>query len=314
MKNITLILATCLGGLNVCAQSTDPPKERTHYLSLCMLTAAEPFFCGTKQGGLNVSFPYRVTDAGGTVSDSIFHSRIIRPFLAFKVFIVPLSLEIGDRHFFVLARFCPILMGDGGADAGYRYSIGYGRNFFIGKKDPGTKMGRILFKPSLNVEYINYQGRDNGSPFYLGSINNQDRTIQFDGGSADPTYTHTTGSGNHRVTHTDSAQSLNIYYGQREWMIQPKITFSNSPYEHWLHWEVYIGYTIPFSQKGKIKITQNDANVVANKNINDNALLVEYNNTTISKTPYYLNGLNVGFALGINSSHQLKDRGRRKTI
>jgi hypothetical protein len=315
MKNTLSLLAACLSCLIVHAQNATTAENSTLYLTFCGLAAAEPFFSGTKQGALNVSFPYKVTDAAGMTADSVFHSRTIHPFAPLKVFIIPLSLEIGDRHFFVLARLSPVLMGDGGADAGYRYSLGCGRNFFIGRGRSGRRQGKsLVIKPSLNIEYITYRGRDNGSPFYLGTIDNHARAIQFDGDVANPTYTYTTGSYANTVTHIDSVHLLNIYYGQREWIIQPKLTFSNSPYQHRFHWEVYIGYTLPFSQKGKLIFTQDDDHGVATKNMKDNAFLVQYNNAVVKTTPYYLNGLNIGFALGVNASRQLNRTGKRSPI
>jgi hypothetical protein len=302
MKNTVLLAIACAGCLISHAQETNDGRV---YVTLSGVAAAEAFFSGTNQGALTVSFPYTVTDgATGVKSDSVFHSRVIHPFRAAKVFITPVSLEVGNRRFFFTGRFSPMLMGDGDVDNGYRYSLGYGRNFFIGMGHGAHGRRRqIVFKPSLNIEFINSRGRDNGSPMYLGTIDNADKTIQFDGSSANPTHTYSTGYSN-QYTHTDSLKLLNIYYGQREWQLEPRITISNNPYGHLIHWEVYVGYTVPFSQKGKVIFTQDDSHGVANKPITDDAFTVLYNGSPVKRTPYYLNGLNVGFLMGVNFGHR----------
>jgi hypothetical protein len=294
MKNTVLLTIACAGCLIAHAQGK---TDHSVYVTLSGIAAAESFISGTKQGALTVSFPYTVTnDATGVKSDSVFHSRAIHPFRPSKFFITPVSLEVGDSRFFVAGRFSPMLGGDGQVDNGYRYSLGYGRNFFIGGVH-GRKT--ILIKPSLNIEFINYRGRDNGSPFYLGTIDNADKTIQFDGTSANPTHTYSTGYDN-QYTQTDSLKLINIYYGQREWQLEPRITVSNNPYAHLIHWEVYVGYTVPFSQKGKFIFTQDDTHGVAIKPISDDAFTVLYNNLPVKWTPYYVNGLNVGFLMGVS--------------
>src|ERR1700731_1161926 len=130
MKNTVLLIIACAGCL---IAHTQEKTDHSIYVTLSGVAAAEPFFSGTKQGALTVSFPYTVTnDATGGKSDSVFHSRAIQPFRPFKVFITAVSLEVGNRRFFVTGRFSPVLGGDGEVDDGYKYTFGYGRNFFIG--------------------------------------------------------------------------------------------------------------------------------------------------------------------------------------
>jgi hypothetical protein len=201
------------------------PKD--YYCTITGLAAAEPFFSNQGKGGLEVSFPYQVTNASGATADSVFHSRVIHPFNAVKVYIVHLGVDFGDRRQFAGVHFSPILMGEGDVSGSLSLNFAYGRNFYFGrrsKSEPDEK--RFVLKPSLGVLYAGYKGTDAGSPSYLGAIPNKERSIVFSGGTAGPTYTYS--YGRNPTTVTDSVSSLNIYYGQREWSLQPKIAIGTN--------------------------------------------------------------------------------------
>lgn len=315
-KKTSLLSAICICCLFATAQTDTSAKENSSYISITAVTGGEAFFAHSVTGPLTVTFPYRVINANGVATDAVFHSRVIRPFSPFKVFLTPIALEIGNQNGFVLARFSPVLMGDGGKDAGYRYSLGYGRIFYIGRSFSKSKWGKsLLIKPSVQIEHIFYTGRGDGSNLYLGVINNQRKTILVDGVSAGPAYRYKTypdGDFLSGATAVDSVKSLDVSFGQRQWMFQPKVTISNNPYQHLCHWEVYVGYTLPFSRQGVIDLVDDGNHRVAAMDMGDAAFTVQRNGEVIRKTPYSLSGLNIGITVGFNLSHLLWERWRSK--
>ena len=279
------------------------PPQKDWYGTITGLAAAEPFFSDQKQGGLTVSFPYQVISPSGSTADSVFHSRVIHPFSALKVYIVHLGLDLGDRRQFASVHFSPVLMGEGDISSNLTFSFGYGRNLFFdwpSKSERPEK--RFVLKPSMNILYANYKGTDSKSPTYLGTIDNKDRSITFGGTTAGPTYSYTTGGydGQPTNTYTDSTNLLNIYYGQREWSLQPKIAISTNPYRHRFYIEIYAAYTLAVSEKGKVYFNQDDDHQMDVRALNDNLLTVQYNGAPVKATPYHLNGWSAGFTMGLS--------------
>jgi len=298
MKSTLLFVAGTLSCMAVQAQH----GQKDFYCTITGFAAAEPFFSNQKQGGLTVSFPYQVTSPSGSTTDSVFHSRVIHPFSALKVYILHFGADFGDRQQFAGVHFSPVLMGEGDVSKNLTFSFGYGRNLFFDWPSKSKRSEkRFVLKPSMNILYANYEGTDSNSPTYLGTIDNKDRTIAFAGGTAGPTYTYSTGGYNSSsVTYTDSTNSLNIYYGQREWSLQPKIAIGTNPYRHWYYIEVYAAYTLAVSEKGKVYFNQDDTHQIASKELNDNLLTVQYNNIPVKATPYHLNGWSAGFTMGVS--------------
>jgi hypothetical protein len=297
----TLFLATgALFCISANAQLLNQQKD--HYCTITGLAAAETFFSNQGKGGLEVSFPYQVTNASGATADSVFHSRVIHPFSAVKVYIVHLGVDLGDRRQFAGVHFSPVLMGEGSVSSNLTFNFDYGRNFYFGRRPkaaPNEK--RFVLKPSLGVLYAGYKGTDAGSPTFLGAIPNKDRSIAFPGGTAGPTYTYTTGGYNTPTnSFTDSTSSLNIYYGQREWSLQPKIAIGTNQFAGLVYIEIYAAYTFALWEKGKVYFMQDDTHQVAMEGLNQSQLTVQYNNAATSSTPYHLNGWSFGIAMGMN--------------
>jgi hypothetical protein len=300
MKSTLILLAGTLSCIVVNAQDA----KKNFYCTITGFAAAEPFFSNQKQGGLTVSFPYQVTSPSGSMADSVFHSRVIHPFSALKVYILHLGADLGDKHQFAGVHFSPVLMGEGDVSKNLTFSFSYGRNLFFDwpSKSKWSKK-RFVLKPSMNILYANYKGTDSKSPTYLGAIDNKDRSITFGGTTAGPTYSYTTGDwydGGSTNTYTDSTNSLNIYYGQREWSLQPKIAIGTNPYRRWYYIEVYAACTLAVSEKGKVYFNQDDTHQIATKELNDNQLTVRYNDTPVKATPYHLNGWSAGFTMGVS--------------
>jgi hypothetical protein len=295
----TLILAT---GALICtaAHAQLLNHQKDYYCTITGLAAAEPFFSNQGKGGLEVSFPYQVTNASGVTADSVFHSSVIHPFNAVKVYIVHLGFDVGDRRQFAGVHFSPVLMGEGSISRNLTFNFNYGRNFYFGQRSKSDEK-RFVLKPSLGVLYAGYKGTDAGSPTYLGAIPNKDRSIVFPGGAAGPTYTYTTGGYNTPTnSFTDSTSSLNIYYGQREWSLQPKIAIGTNPFSNRYYVEVYAAYTFAVFEKGKVFFNQDDTHQLAVDGLDQSQLTVQYDHAAIKSTPYQLNGWSFGIAMGVN--------------
>jgi hypothetical protein len=295
----TLILVT---GALFCTAAQAQPRlfEYNHYCTITGFAAAEPFFSNQGKGGLEVSFPYQVTNASGATADSVFRSGVIHPFNALKVFIVHLGVDVGDRQQFAGFHFSPVLMGEGDVSGSLTLNFDYGRSFYFGrrsKSEPDEK--RFVLKPSIGVLYAGYKGTDAGSPMWLGTIDNKDRSIAFPGGTSGPTHTYSYGRYS-TTTVTDSINSLNIYYGQREWSLQPKIAIGTNPFAHVIYLKVYAAYTFALWEKGKVFFNQDDKHQVAVDGLDQSQLTTQYNNTMVTSTPYHLNGWSFGVAMGVN--------------
>jgi hypothetical protein len=295
MKRTLTLLVFALVGYAVKAQ------QNTLYVTVTGFAAAEAFFSNQNTGGMTVSFPFKLTGPSGSTVDSVFHSRTIVPFSALKVYILHLGAEVGNRRQFAGFHFSPMLMGEGETSNNLSFTVSYGRNLFFDLRPKrGATDRRFVLKPSLGVLFVSYKGVDNGSPTYLGSIDNKGNTIEFGGVTAGPTYTYSNGNRYDPQTYTDSVNSLNIYYAQREWSLQPKIAIGTNPYRRHFYVEVYAAYTLSFSEKGTVFFTQDDDHQVASRDLKDGNLTVIFNNARVKATPYRLNGWSVGFVMGLS--------------
>lgn len=266
-----------------------------YYVGLCIFSAENLFFSENRTGAIQVSFPYAVTLPGSGTSDSLFKSKSIRPYSMLKSQVSLINLEAGNQNQFFTAGVTMSFIGDLN---GYGFTMGYGRNLHFQKnrhKYHQLPKAFFVFRPSLNLAFTPYAGFDNGNPFYLGTINNEDRQLYVLGNIIRPTYTT---SGRYRKTY--QAKTLDIYYSQKEWALVPKIAISNNPFRHFLHWEIELAYNIPFSEKAGILLTQNSLNPVKTININDPGIRVLYERNPIKSSPYTLFGFYIGGRIGLN--------------
>jgi hypothetical protein len=297
---VAVWVLSCIGCCAAQAQKGDSPFSRgsnnhSYYVRLCIFSAENLFFSENKTGSIQVSFPYSVTLPGSGTSDNLFKSKSIRPFAGLKSQISLINLEAGNQNHFFTAGVNVSFIGDLN---GYGFTMGYGRNVYFQKnKYDNLQLPKafIVFRPSLNLAFTPYAGFDNGKPFYLGTITNQDRQLNVLGNIIPPTYT-TSG----RYPKTYQAKTLDIYYSQKEWALVPKIAISNNPFRHFLHWEIELAYNIPFSEKAGILLTQNSLNPVKTININDPGVRVLYENNPIKSPPYTLFGFYIGGRIGLN--------------
>lgn len=291
---LIILLHDCL---IILGQPSDTIANKTNcnYVSFCALTGSSFLFSNNKNGALSISFPYTVTSTGGARSDSIFNSKSIQPYKQLKAFVFPLYLEVGSLRNFYTAQFFVSIIG---AASGYNYTLGYGRNFYFNKHFYAKKNisdNSFVIKTFMRIAYTNYRGYDEGSPFYLGNIDNENKYINVLGNVAAPTYT-TSG----KSPQTYEAKTLDIIYSQNEWALAPGISISSNPYKHYFFWQVEMGYNFVLHEKGGIILLQNNFNKIKTLDLSESRIKVSYNNTLIKSAPYIVDGFYAGVKAGFS--------------
>jgi hypothetical protein len=188
-----------------------------------------------------------------------------------------------------------------GEFAGYNFSLGYGRTIYL-KRLHGHSVNitdrPFVIKPSLNIECTPYRGYDNGSQFYLGTMDNQNKYIKVLGNTAGPTYTS-----HDKYRKVYAANTLDVVYAQTEVAVVPKISVCNNPFKHLIHWQINMGYNIDLFNKGGIILRQNFEQSIKTPsiiNIDDNGIVAKYNGNMVRAAPYNLSGFYFGIELGLN--------------
>jgi hypothetical protein len=300
------LLSACCACLQTSAQQEDsiPCQKNYHYHIITVLAGAGILHSGPNNGLLNISFPYSIDRA----TDTIFHSGDIRPYTKSKIFVLPVEFEVGDLHSFFNAGFSFSII-DGKWTNGYKFSLGYGYNFYLdGFHHSQTIEGKsFVIKPSISIAYTVDNGSNSGAS--LGSIDNQDKTITVFGKTANPTFdvTTTTDDGNGNTTSstdTYDARNLNVAYVERELSLVPKIAISNNQYKKGVHWQLEFGYNIPVHELGGFSLTQDDGNGNTNNiagliDIYQHGVQATYNGRPVSASPFHFSGPYLEFTLSI---------------
>jgi hypothetical protein len=290
---------------------TPAEKIRTHYL---ILSAGTNALFSNNSGALGISFPYTITDAGG--SSSAVFDQSITPFPnAISGYVNLLDVEWGTKkHFFTVQT--PFYIQK---SLGTNVSLGYGRNYYFdlfNKHSTDPEKRSLVLKPSVTVTFSQYGRGGNENTSYAGSIgtiDNSGRSISLLGQVADSVFTvdrsESDGDPDDPSTdYTDQYNAKTLYANliHREWIVAPKIALSNNQYTHLIHWELSLGYQFSVSQDDGIGLVQssatsNDDNPVGtfvdlyqNKNIS-----TTYNTKTVTKSPFNFSGMYIGFKIGV---------------
>ncbi|HLY68975.1 MAG TPA: hypothetical protein VKR53_04555 [Puia sp.] len=283
------------------AQQADSTRRQRHdhYVSFGALTGGSVLLAGGNKGNLSISFPYTVSTLSGARSDSVFKSKAIQPFAQLKAFALPIFLEVGNEKQFLYFRFLSIAaIGD---YAGCNFSLGYGRSIWVHTRHghaANITDRQFVIKPSVNIELTPYRGFDNGSPFYLGTIDNRNKYIKVLGYTAGPTFTV-----HGKYNSVYNANTLDAVYAQTELAVVPKISISNNPFKHLFHWQINMGYNIDLFNRGGIILRQNFYESIKKPsiiNFDDRGIVAKYNGHTITSVPYNLSGFYLGVELGLN--------------
>lgn len=289
-----ILLHDCLTSQGQIKDTTARSHDYT-YVSFCALTGTSFLFSANKNGSLQISFPYSVTNAGGLRYDSIFNSKSIQPYKQLKAFISPLYLEVGSLKNFFTAQFLVSIIGSA---AGYNYTLGYGRSFYFNRHFAERKSiisNSVVIKTFIRISYTNYKGYGDGSPFYFGNIDNTNKYIDVLGNIAAPTY-----SSSGRYVHTYDAKTLDVIFAQNEWAVIPGISISSNPYKHYFFLELEMGYNLVLHELGAIILTQDNFNKIKTLSLRDSRISVIYNNARVKATPYIIDGLCLGVKAGFS--------------
>jgi hypothetical protein len=304
--------------------------QHYEYISFTPLTGVGvsiPFHAGG--GEIGVSFPYTSTDANtGIKTNGIFKSNPgTMVSNKTKPYWVAFGLEAGSlKHFFTEDAS----VGTGAKFASVLVSVGYGFMWYFngfGEHEKNNTNKKFVFKASLSIatEYV-------GSTL-MGTIDNTNQTIDVLGYTAKPTWDETTtdDDGN-SYTDTYQAKNLTVSYLQFEGSLLPKISIGNNPYrggkvlsryaraflprkrkvlfqqrKRQILWNLSLGYNLPFSNEGEIRLYQNDgskkSNEVANSiNLNTPGVNFMYNGKQTTFTPLRSSGLLLSFTVSIGGS------------
>jgi hypothetical protein len=303
-----LLLFVCSMVSDATAQQADSvyDKAHYHYFALTLLSGTGFLLSGNDDDAINLSFPYSVINSSGSKSDSVFISKPIKPYRFPKVFLFPITAEIGGLRHFVNFGFSFPLVGN--STGGYNLFAGYGYTFYVngfGDRSRRPEQKAFLIKPSLALSYT----QDNGfnDPARMGTIDNSDKTILLFGQTASPSYSITTSYGRSGTsTTTYSAKTLDISYAQYELAVMPKITITSNPYLNGIRWALTIGYNIPLNERGRIQLLQDDGDgnqkaISSPIPLSDGRLLATYNNQPITAAPYRFS--NYFLSLEISAVH-----------
>src|ERR1035437_6038006 len=267
--------------------------------------AGELFFPRTN-GQLQVCFPYTSTDQAGNTTKNIFTSTAINSYAKRQV-MGGFNLELGTVRNFIEARFYT-------ANNSANVSAGYGYNLYFDlfkNEKRSQKEKTFVIKYSINIDFSNYtnwDGRGNATDYnYLGSIDNENKTINLLGFTSNPTYTYYDGFPYYtRTPHVVNTKNIIIFYTQNDWVVIPKISLTNNPYKHLLHCEVEVEYFLPLREKGGIQLFQNGTNAMTSGvlGLNESSYTTTFNNKVITSNPYKFHGFFIGLTIGINISSE----------
>jgi hypothetical protein len=298
-----LLMPVCCASFRLFAQQQDSTSSQKnyHYHIFTTLAGIGILHSGNNNGLLNISFPYSINGS----ADTLFHSGNIRPYARPKVFVLPVEFEIGDLHSFFNAGFSLSIIGQW--TSGYKFSMGYGYNFYLdGFRHSESIEGKtFVIKPSISIAYTLDNGDNRDAS--LGSIDNQGKTITVFGKTANPSFdvSTTTDDGNGNTTsstNTYDAQTLDIAYVQRELSLVPRIAISNNQYKKGPHWQLSFGYNIPVHERGGFSLTQDDGNdntssVADLIDIYRHGVQATYNGRPVSAAPFHFSGPWLDFTL-----------------
>ncbi|MGN6648162.1 MAG: hypothetical protein ACTHJT_16680 [Cytophaga sp.] len=244
---------------------------------------------------MNISFPYETMDVNGVRTSHVFTGNSDRllsgqsPQLSF-------GLDI-SKPFYVIN----FTTGFNTTYQGAYYSVGYGRNIYLGHQSQKLRE-RIanctwILRPSLHITAFSFSGGN------LGNIDNTNTTIYLLGKEAGPTYSTSYGIVKH-VYHSDR---LAINYKQNQIGIQPKIVFCTNPYKTKMSVQLFVSYFIPLFQSGGLQLIQHsysDSSHFISKSTDTKIkkheeITATYDNQPFHSIPFRANNIFIGIAFGV---------------
>lgn len=290
---------------------TNSKKSRTYAsykLNIGFLNAQN------NSGDISISFPYATIPAnGGATTLNNYYQKIDHTFPRNFMLCDILHFTVGHNSFFYdVGIGGKIRIGYASpnfkAGEGLMLNAGFGYSLPFGKKERGNKEEKqFFFNSSLNIFYNTVAvDMDNDN-----TINNSGKQIDVLGLIANPTYTYTV---SHSI-YTTKASNLSLSLSEQCLSLSPKISITNNPYTHKLHFGVDVSYFIPLARFESLLFYQtSDSSFytgdhhVGSVPLKTNGIKVTYNNATVSKIPLNFGGLYFGVTIGYNFYHSKKKR------
>jgi hypothetical protein len=254
-------------------------------------------FCPANSGQLYVSFPY-ITNTNGSTNGTThtFSGTVNNPYTKQDIIVNILSIELGGfRHFYTCR-----LGAYTNSESAVKLEVGTGYNFYFDPLHNTTLPARkklLVIKPFVNGCFAQH-GTSSDDDNTFGTLNNTGTNIAAFGHVAGATYTVNGRTG----SHTDSAQVLDIYYRQNDWMLIPGISISNNHYVHQLHIEIICCYYLPLFEQAGLKFDQDQYHSTGDLVPFGTPNLTATFNGKNTMVPYQFSGFYLGIILGINFS------------
>jgi hypothetical protein len=290
----------------VAADAQNKTNKKTYVI---LKTGSSFLFTTAKKGEEQISFPYSVKQGGGSAIDSSFVSNPFSPLKSMQT-AINFTLEVGNSVHFVEAEFGGFTSADNGSFIG----LGYGRNFYVGRRTEDLTQRDFVFKPSLHIAYNSFNNK-------IGSIDNRDKHIYIGSYDSGPMFTQseTDPDNSTTTTTTYTTQTLAIAYLQRSFVLSPQIAFGNNPYRHLFHWEIIAGAYFSVAETIGARFTQEATNSSKHESgsfyaIGTNGVSATYNGKNINSAPSRFSGFKIGFNIGVSTAPLKKHKVRSAKI
>lgn len=253
-------------------------------------------------GDLFAGFNYRALNAStGVASNQSYHSSVQSNLFSKDHYTAGLEIEAGKKFYGVVRIGGMGYLANDEAAAG----VGYNLFFYHKKRFRKNSYGVDYKNPKMFLLKFSVCLAENQFNQHLNCIDNTNQNI-YALGVYEP-YTTT-----YKNT-TYYANRINVDYNQTVYSVVPQISFGNNPFKSRFHFQVDVGWLLPFAQKGGLLFDQcythgnGDAGVQNDGvlyptyyNAQTKGLTLQYNDKPITKTPFNLGGLMVKVGIGIN--------------
>jgi len=260
-----------------------------YYLSL-NLTTGPLFYPSSSHGNLNIAIPYTTTAIGNSATGNFVKDWPIPYQDKISGWATGVNIEVGNFRRFVTVR-------GGGNEFATTFYGGFGFNFY---KSLSCNHRCMVIKPSLNFginqTYPFNAGGNNR--FYLGSVDNENKTVEIAGHTFSPTYqTKSSGQVN--------AKTVDIYYTENNAVLIPQISFGNNNLQHVLSYSINFAYYWPLSYRRGLIFFQDNVNSQTDTRLNSKNDMVAFNNAPLSSMPSIAEGFFLGVSVSANFSRNI---------
>jgi len=260
-----------------------------YYLSLT-LTTGPLFYPSSSEGNLNIAIPYTTTSGGNSEIGNFVKDWRIPYQDRIGGWGTGVNIEVGNFRRFVTVRA-------GGNEFATTFYGGVGFNFY---KSLSCNRHCMVIKPSLNFGINQTYPFNSGgnNRFYLGSIDNENKTVEIAGHTFSPTYQT-------KSSVPVNAKTVDIFYTENNAVLIPQISFGNNNLEHVLSYSIKFAYYMPLSYRRGLAFFQDNVNSQADTRLNTKNDMVTFNNASLSSMPSIAEGIFIGVSLSVNFSRDI---------